>query len=56
MDEDEMLRRIDAAVADVEKRCEPDDMTKAEAVDYLETVISHLQMSIEALREEMGNA
>lgn len=46
---------VDRAVEAVEKLCEPGKMSKAEAVDFLEDVISRLESSVEALKEEIEN-
>lgn len=37
------------------KLCEPKEMGKEEAVDYLEDVIARCRSAIEALREEMDD-
>jgi len=43
---------VNQAVEAVERLCSPDKMTKEQAIDFLEDVISQLDSSLEALREE----
>lgn len=45
-------RLVEEAVSAVEKLCEPERMSPEEAIDFLEDVVSRLQSSIEALKEE----
>jgi len=46
---------VQAAVEAVEKYCTPELMTKEDAIDFLEDVISQLESSKEALEEEIEN-
>jgi hypothetical protein len=46
---------VDQAVDAVEALCAPDQMSKVEAVDFLEEVIARLRSSIEALYVEIEN-
>ena len=42
------------ATDEVEAFCEPDRMTKQEAIDFLEAVIDMLTLKLGALREEIA--
>lgn len=42
-----------AAQSAIDDLCAPARMTKAEAVDFLEGVISQCEMSVEALKDEI---
>lgn len=44
---------VQLAVSKVEDLCSPDKMSKAEAKDFLEEVITVLQSSVEALGDEI---
>lgn len=44
---------VNAAAEAVEEFCSPDKMSKPEAIDFLEDVISRLRSSMEAIQEEM---
>ena len=46
---------VQLAVEGVEKLCTPELMSKEDAVDFLEDVISQLESSKEALEEEIQN-
>jgi hypothetical protein len=46
---------VDQAVEAAEALCAPDQMSKVEAVDFLEEVIARLWSSIEALNVEIEN-
>jgi hypothetical protein len=46
---------VEEAVDAVEALCAPDQMTKGEALEFLEEVIGRLRSSIEALRDEIEN-
>jgi len=48
-------RRVDDAVDAVQAFCTPDQMSKTDAIDFLEEVIARLQTSIEALQDEIEN-
>ena len=48
-------RRVDDAVDAVQTFCMPDQMSKTDAIDFLEEVIARLQTSIEALQDEIEN-
>lgn len=47
-------RRYDAVLYDVDLATEPREMSKAEALDWLETLIDALECRCEALKEEMS--
>lgn len=40
-------------VSDIERACEPGKMSKREALEFTEDIISRLEASCEALREEI---
>lgn len=47
--------RYDALLEDIDRATEPSEMSKAEALDWLETMIGDLQSRCDALREEMAD-
>lgn len=49
------MSEVDKAVEAVEAMCSPDKMSKVVAAEFLEDVISRLESSLEALRDEMKN-
>lgn len=50
-----MEPQIQEAVDAVEALCAPELMSKAEAVEFLESVVARLDSSIEALKDEIAN-
>ena len=39
----------------IDDACAPEKMTKPEAVDFLEQIVTEIDLRIEALREEMAH-
>jgi hypothetical protein len=46
---------VQQATNAVNDLCAPDKMSKADAVDFLESVIENLQTSVDVLKEEIEN-